>query len=79
MKINAEKALKSIKKWLISLHLGCFIGNYLEDICLFSGLFFIIFATFQINRIAGFYCIGACLFGLGVYFTKNPIKKGQSI
>jgi hypothetical protein len=53
-----------------------FITDYLEDILIFSGLIAIIIATFLLSKIAGIYCLGGCLFGLGVYFTKFPTKRG---
>lgn len=49
--------------------------NYIEDIFIFSGLGFLIYATFRLSEIAGFYCVGICLLGLGVYFTRHPIKR----
>lgn len=68
--------LKLIKKWLISLNFGRFIASYFEDFCIFSGLFFIVFATFKLSKIAGLYCLGICLLLLGIWFTRNPIRKG---
>lgn len=53
-----------------------FIGRYIEDLLIFSGISCIVYATFQIGITAGFYCLGGCLLALGVYFTKNPIGKG---
>lgn len=52
------------------------LPEYLEDFCIFCGLFFIVFATFKVSIIAGYYCIGICLFGLGIWFTRNPMRKG---
>lgn len=49
--------------------------EYIEDSLIFLGLFCIVYATFQIGKIAGFYCLGGCLLGLGVYFTRHPIRK----
>lgn len=51
------------------------IGAYIEDLLVFMGLFCINYATFQIGEIAGFYCLGGCLLGLGAYFTRHPPGK----
>lgn len=53
-----------------------FIGKYIEDILIVSGLTCIVLATFFVSKIAGLYCLGGCLFGLGVYFAKYPYRKG---
>lgn len=74
--IKLKKAIKSIRKWLFNLHLGTHIGAYIEDILIFCGLGFVVYATFLLSRVGGFYCLGVCLFGLGVYFTRNPTRKG---
>jgi len=50
--------------------------NYLEDILIVSGLILIIIATFLLSAIAGLYCFGAVLLGLGIWFAKYPFKKG---
>lgn len=52
------------------------LSRYIEDLLIFSGLFCLVFATFQVGRIAGFYCLGGILLALGVYFTKNPTGGG---
>jgi hypothetical protein len=52
-----------------------FMLNYIEDILILSGLTVIIAATFLLSEIAGLYCLGAVLFGLGVYFSKNPPER----
>ena len=52
-----------------------FIGKYIEDILIVSGLFFIVAATFMLSVIAGLYCLGATLLGLGIWFAINPFKK----
>jgi hypothetical protein len=74
--LKTKNQREAIKKWLFSLHLGHIIGLFYEDILILSGLFFIVMATFMLSKVAGFYCLGGCLFGLGVYFTLFPIKKG---
>lgn len=50
--------------------------KYIEDILIFGGLVLTIIATFLWSKIAGLYVLGGCLFGLGVYFAKYPLKKG---
>ena len=49
--------------------------KYMEDILILSGLLIIIIATFLISIIAGLYITGITLFGLGVYFSKYPLKR----
>lgn len=51
------------------------IIKYLEDILIISGLLIIITATFLLSKIIGLYITGIILFGLGVYFSKNPLKR----
>lgn len=51
------------------------IKKYLEDILILSGLSIIVIATFLISKIAGLYVTGAVLFGLGVYFSKFPLRR----
>lgn len=53
------------------------IVKYLEDILILSGLTVIVIATFLLSGIAGMYAAGVALFGLGVYFSKYPLKKGD--
>jgi Zn-dependent membrane protease YugP len=52
-----------------------FILNYIEDILILSGLAVIIATTFLLSKIAGLYSLGVILFGLGVYFARNPLEK----
>lgn len=47
------------------------MSRYVEDILIFSGLSCIVYATFQVGKIAGFYCLGGVLLALGVYFTRH--------
>jgi len=61
--------LKKIKQLLIS------IKNCLEDILIFSGLAIIAITTFLISKIAGLYASGIILFGLGLYFSKFPLRR----
>jgi hypothetical protein len=51
------------------------ITKYLEDILIFSGLLIIIITTFLLSKIIGLYATGIILFGLGVYFSKYPVKR----
>jgi hypothetical protein len=50
-------------------------ASIIEDLLILSGLGFVIYATFLVNQIAGFYCAGACLFGLGAWITAHPKRK----
>lgn len=59
--------IKAIKK---------FLTLYIEDILIICGLTLIVIATFLLSKIAGLYCLGGCLFVLGVYFAVFPIKWG---
>lgn len=52
-----------------------FIKKYIEDMLVLSGLTIIVIATFLLSTIAGLYCLGGSLFGLGIYFTRYPFKK----
>ncbi|MBV4417197.1 DUF1056 family protein [Clostridium tyrobutyricum] len=52
-----------------------FVKNYIEDICIISGLITITVTTFFISKIIGSYVLGMILFAIGIYFTKCPIKK----
>lgn len=51
-----------------------FISLTIEDILILSGLAVIVVATFLLSFIAGLYCLGSVLFGLGVYAA---IKESQ--
>jgi len=53
-----------------------FISDYLEDVLIFSGLSIMVIATFLLSKIAGMYCLGGVLLGLGAYFIKFPTKRG---
>lgn len=65
-----------MKKNKILARIKAFLSEYIEDLLIFCGIFFIVYATFRVNETAGFYCLGGFLLGLGMYFTKNPIRKG---
>lgn len=51
------------------------IGKYIEDILIISGLILVAVATFSISTIAGLYCVGASLLGLGIWFAKHPVGR----
>lgn len=60
--------IKNIKKVIL---------EWLEDILIFGGLILINVATFNLNVNAGLYGLGVTLLGLGIYFARNPIRKGD--
>lgn len=70
-----KKTLKSIGKRLVSVHIRAVIGRYCEDFFIFGGISFIVYATFRVNETAGYYCLGACLFGLGVWTWLHPMRR----
>jgi hypothetical protein len=76
MVIKLKNVFRSLAKCLLNLHLVAFIASFMEDICIFSGLGFITGATFLWSKIAGYYVLGLCLLGVGVYLARNPIKRG---
>lgn len=51
------------------------ILKYIEDIFIISGLTLIVIATFLLSKILGIYVLGGVLFGLGVFFARNPPKE----
>jgi len=51
------------------------VKSCVEDILILSGLAMIAGTTFFISKIAGFYVTGTFLFGLGVYFSKYPLRR----
>lgn len=65
MKHNPDTIFSTIKK---------FVCLTIEDILILSGLAVIVTATFLLSFIAGLYCLGGVLFGLGVYAA---IKESQ--
>lgn len=60
------KLVKQLKKLL---------NSCIEDILILSGLACIVIATFLLSKIAGIYVLGFTLVGLGIYFTKCPLRK----
>lgn len=75
MKIKLKNIFKFLIRWLFVLHLRAFIADFIEDICILSGLGFIIWATFLLSKIAGIYVLGACLVIVGVYIARSPIRR----
>ena len=63
--------MKSKRIRLILRRFVAFLSRYVEDLLIFSGLSCIVYATFQVGKIAGFYCLGGILLALGVYFTRH--------
>ncbi|WP_178137439.1 hypothetical protein [Tepidibacter thalassicus] len=51
------------------------IKKYIEDILILGGLTIIVIATFLLSKIAGLYATGVTLFGLGIYFSKYPLRR----
>lgn len=76
MKIKVKNTLIGLKNWLLSGSLQRLIAKYIEDICILGGLYFIIKATFLLSKIGGLYVLGACLLIIGIWFTRNPTKRG---
>lgn len=48
-----------------------FIGTYIAEFFVISGAFFIVFATFKINRTAGYYSLSAVLLASGIFFSHT--------
>lgn len=48
----------------------------LEDILISIGVIIINATTYRISLNAGFYVTGVTFLALGIYFAKNPIKRG---
>lgn len=69
------KAFELIKTRLKKLQILKSLIKYIEDILILSGLTVIVITTFLLSKIAGLYCLGAVLFGLGVYFSISPPEK----
>lgn len=46
-----------------------------EDILIISGLTVMVITTFFVNRVIGWYALGAVLFAVGVYFAKHPMRR----
>jgi len=52
------------------------VRQYLNEILILIGLFFIVFPTYLINTYAGMYLTGVLFVALGVFFAKFPPNKG---
>ncbi|APH21336.1 hypothetical protein [Clostridium botulinum] len=48
-----------------------FLIKNIPEVMFLLGIFFIIFSTFLINKIAGMYVLGAILTVLGVLFARH--------
>lgn len=53
-----------------------FIVQNNVELLIFLGLFFIILASFLLNRIAGFYILGISFIGFAVFLLKFPSNRG---
>lgn len=65
--MNISKTYLEIKKR---------VRQYLNEILILIGLFFIVFPTYAINLYAGLYLTGAIVIALGLFFAKFPPNKG---
>lgn len=52
------------------------VRQYLNEILILIGLFFIAFPTYMINTYAGLYLTGVLFIALGLFFAKFPPNKG---
>lgn len=52
------------------------VRQYLNEILILIGLFFIVFPTYMINMYAGMYLTGVLFIAIGVFFAKFPPRKG---
>ncbi|MGL4569644.1 MAG: hypothetical protein ACRCVJ_01100 [Clostridium sp.] len=50
--------------------------NYIEDFFIFLGLLIIAATTIKLNFYIGMYVVAVILIILGIYFAKNPLKRG---
>ncbi|MNW58337.1 hypothetical protein D3C74_361960 [compost metagenome] len=51
------------------------LRDFAEDIFILSGLAIINLATFQLNQVAGMYCLGITLAVIGLTIARQPPKK----
>lgn len=56
-------------------HLWAALTSLMEDFFILCGLGIVVFATFRVCEIAGWYTLGACLFGLGAWMATHPKRK----
>lgn len=68
IKTKIDKKIKSIKQ---------FISQNTEELLMFSGLFFILCATYLINYIAFLYVLGFILIGFSLFLLKFKKKGGE--
>ena len=55
--------------------IGLIIAAIMEDLLILCGLSAVVYATFRLSEIAGWYCLGACLLALGIWLTAHPKRK----
>lgn len=48
------------------------LKDYAEDVLIISGLGFIVWASFLVGRVLGFYTLGVVLIGLGWFLARSP-------
>lgn len=48
-----------------------FISQFISEICVILGLFFIVNITFKLSNIAGYYTLGGILLILGLFLAKD--------
>lgn len=53
------------------------ISLTIEDILILSGLAVIVTATFLLSFVAGLYCTGSVLLGLGIYAAVKESREGR--
>lgn len=73
-----KKIIRSITSFSLTA-LRSFLNFFLAslgDFFILAGLLTVIITTFQINTIIGSYLLGVVLFGMGIYFSIMPVKKG---
>lgn len=58
------------------LSLAQFIGKYIEDFLILSGLGVIVWVTFRLNSIAGMLCFGVYFGTFGPDFKPETCQKG---
>lgn len=66
--IKIEEITKIIKLEIVQ--------NY-DEFIVYLGLFFIILASFLVNKVLGFYILGAILTVLGIYLMVFPKKNNE--
>jgi hypothetical protein len=64
--VNIKESLLKIAGVFIK-----FIGTFTAEIFFVAGCFFVVLATFEISRTAGFYVLGAVLLTSGIFFANT--------